>query len=288
MKKILITAAVAIAAIVEVGILIFGVTKDTEAPEIRIYQEEIQYSFGCSDGVILSGIVAHDAEDGDVSDTAEVVSRSVVVENRLETVAISACDKSGNVATTKVIFVVEADNTFKILDYSKYNVDMDNLQFSVDGAELSGEIEGFEVTTAPEETTIGNEETTTPSEEQSSEEPSSEEPSSEEPSSEEPSSEEPSSEEPSSEPPTVGPDGKPVIELKYNEVTVAAGASSTIYVNSIKEIYDDKDSRDYLFRRVGLTQEINLSVPGDYVQGLYCRDSEGNRSEIVELIVHVR
>ena len=293
MKKIVITVLVAVAVIVEAIVVITGMSKDSTAPEIHIYQENIAYGIGCDDEVILNGIVASDRKDGNVSDSVEIVSRATIVEGKIEAVTLSACDKSGNVATTKVVFVVEDDGTYKILDYSKYKVDMEKLQYTVEGSNVSGVLEGYEVigTEEPDTEEPSTEEPSTEepsSEEPSSEEPSSEEPSSEEPSSEEPSSEEPSSEEPSSETPTVGTDGKPVIVLKYTEVTVEAGASNTVYVNAVREILDDKDANDYLFRRIGMTENIDLSVAGDYEQGLYVTDSDGNRSDIVKLIIHVR
>lgn len=137
-KKILITAVVVIVASIEMIILITGVGRDNEAPDIFIYQDKIKYGIGCANEDILRGVSATDKEDGDVSDTVEIVSRSTIVEGRLEAIKFCACDKSGNVADTKVLFVVENDGTYKILDYSAYKVDMENLEYQVEGADISG------------------------------------------------------------------------------------------------------------------------------------------------------
>lgn len=293
MKRLwIIVAAIAVVTI-EICMLIIGMAKDKTSPIITVYQEKIAYSIGCSDDVILAGIEAKDDKDGDVSEHAIVVSRSVISEGKLERVDISASDESGNVTTTKLIFAIEDDNTFKVFDASKYTVDMENLQFKVDGSGVAGQLSNYEVITKPANKNDKSTEDVE-TEPQSIEEPTTEfqtaEPQSTEAetSTEEQSTEEPTTEEETSrETPTVGEDGRPVIELSQTEITLAAGSSQMRLINCIKEIYDDKDSRDVLFRRVGFSREANLSVPGEYTVGLYCTDSDGNRSEVVELKVIV-
>lgn len=144
MEKIIMSVLIAILATIEVYLAASGVLRDNEAPEIHIYQEKILYELGCDDEVILKGIVALDNKDNDVSETIELVSRNTIVEGQIEAVGISACDKSGNVSTSKVIFVVEADGTFKILDYSDYIVDMDTMKYSVKGTSVTGTLKDYE------------------------------------------------------------------------------------------------------------------------------------------------
>ena len=251
---------------------------------------------GCGDDVILAGIVAKDDKDGDVSGNAIVVSRSVIQADKLERVDISASDNSGNVTTTKLLFAIEDEDTFKVYDASKYTVDMENLQFKVDGSAVTGELSGYEVITKPNKGDKSTEVTETESQSTEPEEtkpeetkPVETEPAQTEPQpTEEQTTEEKTTEEQTTkETPTVGEDGRPVIELKQTEITLPAGSSQIRLINCIKEIYDDKDSRDTLFRRVGFRREPNLSQPGEYTVGLYCTDSDGNTSEIVELKVIV-
>ena len=144
MEKIIISVLIAILATVEIALAASGVLKDNKAPEIHIYQEKILYEIGCDDEVILKGIVALDDKDNDVSETVELVSRNTIVEGQIEAVGISACDKSGNVMTSKVIFVVEEDGTFKILDYSNYIVDMDTMKYTVKGTSVTGTLKDYE------------------------------------------------------------------------------------------------------------------------------------------------
>ena len=288
MKRLwIIVAAIAVVTL-EICMVIIGMAKDKTSPIITVYQEKIAYSIGCSDDVILAGIEAKDDKDGDVSEHAIVVSRSVISEGKLERVDISASDESGNVTTTKLIFAIEDDNTFKVFDASKYTVDMENLQFKVDGSGVAGQLSNYEVITKPaNKNDKATEDVET--EAQSTEEPTTEPQTEEVQSTEaETSTEEQTTEEETSrETPTVAEDGRPVIELSQTEITLAAGSSQMRLINCIKEIYDDKDSRDVLFRRVGFSREANLSVPGEYTVGLYCTDSDGNRSEVVELKVIV-
>lgn len=296
MKKMWMAVAAIAVATIEICILILGITKDKTAPIITVYQEKIAYTMGCGDDVILAGIAAKDDKDGDVSGNAIVVSRSVIQADKLERVDISASDNSGNVTTTKLLFAIEDEDTFKVYDASKYTVDMENLQFKVDGSAVTGELSGYEVITKPNKGDKSTEETETelqstePEETKPEEtEPVETEPAQTEPQpTEEPTTEEKTTEEQTTkETPTVGEDGRPVIELKQTEITLPAGSSQIRLINCIKEIYDDKDSRDTLFRRVGFRREPNLSQPGEYTVGLYCTDSDGNTSEIVELKVIV-
>lgn len=295
MKKMWIAVAAIAVVTIEICILILGIVKDKTAPTITVYQEKIAYSMGCSDDVILAGIVAKDNKDGDVSKNAIVVSRSIIQTDKLERVDISASDNSGNVTTTKLLFAIEDENTFKVYDASKYTVDMENLQFRVDGSSVTGELSGYEVITKPNKGDKSTEDanqmqSTEPEETEPVEtEPIETEPAQTEPqSTEEITTEEPTTEEPTTkETPTVGEDGRPVIELKQTEITLPAGSSQMGLINCINEIYDDKDSRDTLFRRIGFRREPNLSQPGEYTVGLFCTDTDGNVSEIVELKVIV-
>ena len=75
--------------------------------------------------------------------------------------------------------------------------------------------------------------------------------------------------------------------LKKSEITIQAGTNIN-WVLYVKNITDDKDSRDSLFRKIHLTKNIDVNVKGDVTQGLYCVDSDGNRSEIVYLLIHIQ
>lgn len=295
MKKIYVGAASILAVVALLILFIGSVAEDNTAPSIRVRSEDILYSVGCDDEVLLAGVSATDEKDGNVSEHIVVTNRSMVSENKVEIVTFTVSDAAGNVANKDVVFVVNDDGTFILADYAAYSVDMDTLEISIEGIGVVGKATGNVIESVTgdndEDEEPSGEEQSTP-EEPSSEEPSSEEPSSEEPSSEEPSSEEPSSEEQTTPKPTVGNDGKPVVVLETTEVKVNVGQNLTyanFYSKYIDKLMDDKDDSNYLHRKIFLVGDKNVdtSTPGTYKVGYYCKDSDGNKSETVYLSVVV-
>lgn len=252
--------AISIGAVILIVVL--SLAEDETAPGIQIEQSKIAYSPGCDDDVLLMGVTATDDKDGDVSDTLMITKRIKLPGGQMEAVSYVASDGSGNVSTLDVIYLTQDDGKYRILLYEQYSVDMDSLEVSVEGVDIKAHVS--------EEITTEEPKMTTPDEEQTSE----------------PASEENTT---ASEEPTayVAVDGKPAIVLKQNEITITAGTATVNWVSYIDEIYDDKDDRNTLFRRVSLTDNIDFSVPGDYVQGLVCTDEDGNVSEPAKIIVHV-
>ena len=286
MRNTIIIAISAVFILVEVAMIAIGLGKDTQCPSISIYQESIDYTFGCDNEVLLKGVSAVDNKDGDVSAGVTISERTVMVTGKLEAVTFAVCDKEGNLSQMKVLFVTEDDGTFKILEYKNYHVNKENLQFSIEGATLTGTVEQVQVI-APSQTNKSTEEgqesdqTTTVQDENATTKNNSEEPTSKQ--------EEPTTEEP--ETTTIpsgynGADGSPQMYLKESEVTISVGGKVN-WVKLIDEIFDDVDGRNTLFKRVKLTETFDFSTPGDYRQGLYCTDTDGNKSNIVYVIVHV-
>ena len=84
---------------------------------------------------------------------------------------------------------------------------------------------------------------------------------------------------------TVSPE-KPVLTLSQNELTIAVGGSfnGTSYV---KDITDDKDNKETLFRRIIVVGDYNTKTAGDYTISIYCTDTDGNTSNVEKFILHV-
>ena len=80
--------------------------------------------------------------------------------------------------------------------------------------------------------------------------------------------------------------GAPQITLTDSEVTVQRGTAVNrlIYV---KDIMDDKDSRESLFRNIQIDGTINSAVTGTYELTYYVVDSDGNKSNVANLLVIV-
>jgi len=85
---------------------------------------------------------------------------------------------------------------------------------------------------------------------------------------------------------TTASPNKPVITLLQNELIIVVGGTfnGTSYV---KDITDDKDDKDSLFRRIIITGNYDTKTAGDYILDYYCTDTDGNTSNIEKFILHV-
>lgn len=306
MNKVILGSLAALFIVVEVCMIVVGLSKDKEPPVINIYQENISYTFGCDNEELLKGAVARDKKDGDVTDNMTVSARVEMVKDRLEAVTYAASDKAGNVSTMKVLFVTESDGTYKILPFENYHVNNENLQYSIEGADLAGVIEQAQVIAPSQEATTGGddqsseehtsgEEDTTSSEDVSAGSQGDGATSSDEDETSAVTGEDQTTTEKTvdvgGETSTTragytGTDGKPQIVLAMTETTIKVGDRIN-WVKFVDEIYDDIDDRNTLFKRIGITKDLDLSVAGDYEQGLYVTDTDGNKSETVTVVVHV-
>lgn len=80
--------------------------------------------------------------------------------------------------------------------------------------------------------------------------------------------------------------GTPQITLTDSEVTVQRGTAVNrlIYV---KDLTDDKDDRQALFRNIQIEGDINTAIAGSYELIYYVVDSDGNKSNEALLMVTV-
>ncbi len=299
MNKIVYITLGAIFVVIEVCMIVIGLSKDKTPPVISIYQENINYTFGCDNEELLKGAIAKDEKDGDVSYSITVSARVNMVPDKLESVTYSATDKEGNVSTMKVLFVTEKDGSYKLLPFENYHVNRENLQYSIEGAELAGVIDQAEVI-APSQDTVNGEDTSSTEEDTSDTETTVGEGESTDATETTTGDQETTETTTTKEVVDAGSEtsttpagytetnGKPQIVLAMTETTITAG-SKINWVKFVDEIYDDKDSRNTLFKRIGITKNLTeeLKVPGNYEQGLYVTDMDGNRSETVTVIVHV-
>lgn len=297
MKKLYVGAAGIITVVALCILFISSVAEDKMAPSIRVRGEDIMYSLDCTDDVLLAGVSATDDRDGNVTEHIVVSNRSEVSLGKVEIVTFTVSDTAGNVANKRVVFVANDDGTFTIADYAAYSVDMDTLEISIEGIGVVGMATGNVIDTGNkgDNGNDGNEEPSgeeqSSSEEPSSEEPSSEEPTTPKPTTPEPTTPKPTTPEPTTPKPSVGDDGKPVMVLKSTEVKVNVGQNLTwanFYSKQVKEILDDKDSSNALFKKITvLDDNVDTSTPGTYKVGYYCFDSDRNKSETVYLTVIV-
>ena len=71
---------------------------DTLGPSITIEEENIEVSVNDPEEVLLAGITAYDAKDGDVTDTLGIESMSEFTEGTTRTINVVAFDNDGHVA----------------------------------------------------------------------------------------------------------------------------------------------------------------------------------------------
>lgn len=83
------------------------------------------------------------------------------------------------------------------------------------------------------------------------------------------------------------PEGSPRITLTTDEVTIERG-DSVNRIAFVKNIEDDQDDQDKLWRSIQITGDsFDPNTPGIYRQIYFVIDSDGNRSNEVELTITV-
>ena len=80
---------------------------------------------------------------------------------------------------------------------------------------------------------------------------------------------------------------RPQITLIREQVTVSQGASVN-RLDYVKDITDDRDARETLFKNIRISGEVNTAMVGDYEVIYYVVDSEGNKSNEAKLEVNVK
>lgn len=103
------------------------ITTDTTIPEITIESDVIELSVKDKEDMLLQGVTAHDAKDGDITDWVTVESVSKFIEPGVCTVTYAVADSDKH--------VVKKTRTLKYTDYTKPEFYMKRaLVYSVDEA----------------------------------------------------------------------------------------------------------------------------------------------------------
>lgn len=231
--------------------------KDRKAPEIQFDGSVVTYREGEDVSVLLEGVSARDAKDGDVSATLTVSSFYPLADGQTAKVYYAASDKAGNVAREFRIIYYQADGSGDLLPSETEE------ETSGEGAEAGTEaVSTSEAETRPPVTR-----------------PPETEP-------EPPVTQPPETEPPETQPPAASPEA-PVLTLGQTEVTINRGQN--FYFGSyIASITDDKDSQDDLFRRLNVNGDYDTNTPGTYQIRIFAVDTDGNRSNEVTLTLHVQ
>ena len=229
--------------------LIFYLGRDRKGPEIFFNEEnQIVYSDGIDEELLLDGVTAVDEKDGDVSDSL-LVEKVAGTNGKEVIVTYVARDSSNNVGKASRAFTVA----------SNYK----------GGDVLPVEAEIFET---EDDTVI---EPTTEIETESGMESS--------PSDRETGREEINKDE-KNEDSIAG--ANQVLILNSDVITTKKGTAPNW--NEVIEIMsDDKDDYNTLYNNLKLVGQVKLNEEGDYPVTLYTIDTDGNKSENKNLIVKV-
>ena len=238
----------AIDVVLLVVCLVLYMGKDRKGPEIFFDEEkQIEYAEGMDEELLLEGVTAVDDKDGDVSDSL-LVEKVAGTNGKEVIVTYVARDGANNVGKASRAFTV-------VGSYGGRDI-------------LPVEEETFETGDMPG--TEGATETETESDEEGS------------------SGEEEGQDENQGEGNNVGEqaDPNPVLVLNAEMIETKKGVAPN-WNEVIETMSDDKDDYNTLYNNLKLEGHVDLSRPGEYPVTLYTVDSDGNRSEMRELVVKV-
>lgn len=280
--RILVMAVIAVDLILAVACMIAYFGEDRVCPEFRFQTDEYIYVYGYEDGEdrLLENITAYDDRDKDISDRIVIEKITENRENSTIVVYYAVSDSAGNVAKISRVFVAdlrEQESSAGALDgvpadtaqtMEKVSETEGVLPEQADGKEDAGE----DMSGRPEED--GGAGDDAPGAADGPEEDGAGEDAGQ---AEGPAAPGPQQEDRS---------GYPVLTLRTQEVTIAAGTSPP-WTEIIETLRDDKDDYATLYYNLSVSR-FNRDQAGDYPVSLYTEDSDGNRSDTVSVLIHVR
>ena len=238
----------AIDVVLLVVCLVLYLGKDRKGPEIFFDEEkQIEYAEGMDEELLLEGVTAVDEKDGDVSDSL-LVEKVAGTNGKEVIVTYVARDGANNVGKASRAFMVAGS-------YGGRDI-------------LPVEEETFETGDMPG--TEGATETETGSNEEGS--------SGEEEGQDEKQGEGNNEGEP------VGPN--PLLVLNADMIETKKGVAPN-WNEVIETMSDDKDDYNTLYNNLKLEGQVKLNEEGEYPVTLYTVDTDGNRSEVRNLVVRV-
>ena len=238
----------AIDVVLLVVCLVLYMGKDRKGPEIFFDKEkQIEYAEGIDEELLLEGVTAVDEKDGDVSDSL-LVEKVAGTNGKEVIVTYVARDGANNVGKASRAFTV-------VGSYSGGDI----LPVEEETFE-TGDISGTENTTETE--TKSNEEGNSGEEEGQDE----------------------NQGEGNNEGEPVGPN--PILVLNADMIETKKGVAPN-WNEVIETMSDDKDDYNTLYNNLKLEGQVKLNEEGEYPVTLYTVDTDGNRSEVRNLVVKV-
>lgn len=270
------------------------VSEDRQGPEIRIPDGSVDYAQGDDTEVLLSGVTAADARDGDVSDTLRVVQVTDMSSLNYVVVTYVAKDRSNNITKT--------DRWINLTDGTTSEAPAENLTADLEEqsedalSQILANVETEEAATTAEtdETTDGGDGAQTNTEAGNG---TSDVPSSEAEGTEAQTQESQSESSQTTESEELVSTGSPIIRITTNELHLEVGESFD-YMSYVQSCVDDKDTMDELYSRIVVNGEdangnyvgagiIDTSRVTSYDLNFYVFDTDGNMSNVETMHVTV-
>ena len=238
----------AIDVVLLVVCLVLYMGKDRKGPEIFFDEEkQIEYAEGMDEELLLEGVTAVDEKDGDVSDSL-LVEKVAGTNGKEVIVTYVARDGANNVGKASRAFTVAGSyGGGDILPVEEETLETGDMP----GTEGATEI-------ASESNVEGS-----PGEEEGQDE---------------------NQGEGNNEGEPAGPN--PVLVLNADVIETQKGVAPN-WNEVIETMSDDKDDYNTLYNNLKLEGQVKLNEEGEYPVTLYTVDTDGNRSEVRNLVVKV-
>lgn len=294
-SRILVTAVIVADLVLAVVCMIAYIGEDRRCPEFRFRTDEYIYTGGEGEDKLLENITAYDDRDGDISD--RIVIEKITENHEASTIVVyyAVSDSAGNVAKISRVFVADFREQEAYGGEGPGGTPEDMALAmekapEMEGAGEDGSPGGTEEGGGTDEGASGGMDGTGEGSETGEDASGGTDGEGAEGNAEqeplaaaEPEAQEPAAE---AEAPEEDRSGYPVLTLRTDEVTIAAGTSPP-WTEIIETLRDDKDDYATLYYNLSVSR-FNRNQAGDYPVSLYTEDSDGNRSGTVTVTVHVR
>lgn len=249
MKQRLITIVLLLGCVAVGAVGVLAYKKqDRTAPVITVSDKKMSYTAGDSYEQLLEGVTATDNKDGDLTDEV-FVDRVVPASKKKAVVYYGVMDKSNNVGTARKTVTYHGDNNM--------GSDAEDIA-PADNADA-------ENATQPDQ-----------SADQEQKDADKQQPNQQQ------------ADQPDATTDNLKANGeKPAMSLTATSETIARGSNFNA-TSMVKDVVDDKDDRDTLFRQLHVDGTYDTTKSGTYELTYYVQDSDGNTSDPITFTLTVQ
>lgn len=249
MKQRLITIVLLLGCVAVGAVGVLAYKKqDRTAPVITVSDKKMSYTAGDPYDQLLEGVTATDNKDGDLTDEV-FVDRVVPASKKKAVVYYGVMDKSNNVGTARKTVTYHGDNNM--------GSDAEDIA-PADNADA-------ENATQPDQ-----------SADQEQKDADKQQPDQQQ------------ADQPDATTDDLKANGeKPAMSLTATSETIARGSNFNA-TSMVKDVVDDKDDRDTLFRQLHVDGTYDITKSGTYELTYYVQDSDGNTSDPITFTLTVQ